>query len=159
MRQHTGNYKLRCEICDKGCNSKKTYDEHVNLHSRNPKYFYTCEKCGQKFRQYGTFNMHMNWHKNPYPALCNYCGLKLRYHKSLEDHIKRVHTFEKTFKCSHKCFIDKPGLQKHLSLHTGIYLHHCKDCNKGFNNKNALNMHIDIKLMMLQNLLKNLNLN
>ncbi|KAF4517761.1 hypothetical protein B566_EDAN002966 [Ephemera danica] len=142
MAIHTGEYKYRCDSCDRGFMNRNIFIEHTNNHLETPKPLYKCDICNKNFFYQGSLWIHRKWHKNPYPYECKLCGKKLRHASVLQVHMRK-HRGERPYKCPY-CplnFNSPSTFKRHLMLHTGEYAYKCDECNKGFTGKNKFQLH------------------
>lgn len=142
MAIHTGEYKYRCDTCDRGFMNRNIFIEHTNNHLEVPKPLYKCDICNKNFFYQGSLWIHRKWHKNPYPYECKLCGKKLRHASVLQVHMRK-HRGERPYKCPY-CplnFNSPSTFKRHLMLHTGEYAYKCEECNKGFTGKNKFLLH------------------
>ncbi|XP_017768225.1 PREDICTED: zinc finger protein 420-like [Nicrophorus vespilloides] len=124
-KEHPANYK--CEECDQVVHSSKALLIHSRAHqSLKP---YVCEICKRCYSQTSHLWQHMRFHQGIKPFACPHEGCEARYtiRPDLKDHIRKVHTRERPFKCSvcDKCFLTGSVYYQHRLIHTNDRRYAC----------------------------------
>ncbi|XP_065168021.1 zinc finger protein 431-like isoform X1 [Atheta coriaria] len=140
-KKHPANYK--CEECDQVVHSSKALMIHSRAHqSLKP---YVCEICKRCYSQTSHLWQHMRFHQGIKPFACPHEGCEARYtiRPDLKDHIRKVHTRERPFKCTvcDKCFLTGSVYYQHRLIHTNDRRYACDICEKRFFRADALNNH------------------
>lgn len=124
-KEHPANFK--CEECDQVVHSAKALLIHSRAHqSLKP---YVCEICKRCYSQTSHLWQHMRFHQGIKPFACPHEGCEARYtiRPDLKDHIRKVHTRERPFKCSvcDKCFLTGSVYYQHRLIHTNDRRYGC----------------------------------
>ncbi|KAK9709351.1 Zinc finger, C2H2 type [Popillia japonica] len=135
--------KFKCEECGQVVHSAKALLIHSRAHqSLKP---YVCEICKRCYSQTSHLWQHMRFHQGIKPFACPHEGCEARYtiRPDLKDHIRKVHTRERPFKCSvcDKCFLTGSVYYQHRLIHTNDRRYGCDICQKRFFRADALNNH------------------
>eukprot|EP00088_Acartia_fossae_P055605 TRINITY_DN6452_c0_g1_i4.p1 TRINITY_DN6452_c0_g1~~TRINITY_DN6452_c0_g1_i4.p1 ORF type:complete len:544 (-),score=81.76 TRINITY_DN6452_c0_g1_i4:304-1935(-) len=129
-----------CEICGKALSSQVSLTDHLRNHGDEKPF--SCEKCGDSFKNYKAFNRHKV--KNCNRHTCEVCGEtfagKHAFNKHKNSHLK-VEKREYSCELCGKEFNFKSGLDYHMKKHDGNYQFSCESCGKAFVTKGALNYH------------------
>ncbi|CAH1163858.1 unnamed protein product [Phaedon cochleariae] len=140
-KEHAANFT--CEDCGQVLQSAKA----LLIHSRAHKCLkpYVCETCGRSYSQTSHLWQHMRFHQGIKPFACPHEGCEARYtiRPDLKDHIRKVHTRERPFKCNvcDKCFLTGSVYYQHRLIHTNDRRYACDLCPKRFFRADALNNH------------------
>ncbi|KAF5271752.1 hypothetical protein FQA39_LY08075 [Lamprigera yunnana] len=140
-KEHASNFS--CEACGQVVHSAKALLIHSRAHqSLKP---YVCEQCGRSYSQTSHLWQHMRFHQGIKPFACPHEGCEARYtiRPDLKDHIRKVHTRERPFKCSAcgKSFLTGSVYYQHRLIHTNDRRYGCDICDKRFFRADALNNH------------------
>ncbi|KAF5293256.1 hypothetical protein FQR65_LT10996 [Abscondita terminalis] len=140
-KEHASNFS--CEECGQVVHSAKALVIHSRAHqSLKP---YVCEQCGRSYSQTSHLWQHMRFHQGIKPFACPHEGCEARYtiRPDLKDHIRKVHTRERPFKCSvcGKSFLTGSVYYQHRLIHTNDRRYGCDICEKRFFRADALNNH------------------
>ena len=77
---------------------------------------------------------------------CNLCGKSFNIERSLNRHMKRVHTSndERKYKCDQcgKGFACKETYVGHMNMHLGLKPFKCQYCGAGYQNQSNLLAHL-----------------
>ncbi|KAI4468423.1 zinc finger protein [Holotrichia oblita] len=119
--------KFKCEECGQVVHSAKALLIHSRAHqSLKP---YVCEICKRCYSQTSHLWQHMRFHQGIKPFACPHEGCEARYtiRPDLKDHIRKVHTRERPFKCSvcDKCFLTGSVYYQHRLIHTNDRRYGC----------------------------------
>ncbi len=100
-----------------------------------------CLKCNRMFSCEATLKEHMVKHTGKFKFWCGQCQRVFQYRREYQNHMDRHEGI--TFPCQTcpKRYKSKASLKYHESEHTGVYLHRCSICNKGFNDKYKCTKH------------------
>ncbi|XP_060536211.1 zinc finger protein 62 homolog [Cylas formicarius] len=139
--EHAANFT--CEECGQTLTSMKALLVHSRAHkSLKP---YVCDTCGRSYSQTSHLWQHMRFHQGIKPFACPHEGCEARYtiRPDLKDHIRKVHTRERPFKCNvcNKCFLTGSVYYQHRLIHTNDRRYGCDICKKRFFRADALNNH------------------
>ncbi|XP_018328919.1 zinc finger protein Xfin-like isoform X2 [Agrilus planipennis] len=140
-KQHASSFS--CDECGQVVHSAKALVIHSRAHqSLKP---YVCEQCGRSYSQTSHLWQHMRFHQGIKPFACPHEGCEARYtiRPDLKDHIRKVHTRERPFKCAvcNKCFLTGSVYYQHRLIHTNDRRYGCDICEKRFFRADALNNH------------------
>ncbi|KAJ8972310.1 hypothetical protein NQ314_000225 [Rhamnusium bicolor] len=157
-KEHAASFT--CEECGQILHSAKALLIHSRAHkSLKP---YVCETCGRSYSQTSHLWQHMRFHQvaNSRYLLfdvrwAQYKNLKRKGKENrenkkkytirpdLKDHIRKVHTRERPFKCTvcDKCFLTGSVYYQHRLIHTNDRRYGCDLCPKRFFRADALNNH------------------
>ncbi|XP_050297269.1 zinc finger protein 62 homolog isoform X2 [Anthonomus grandis grandis] len=132
-----------CEECGQKVGSAKALLVHYRAHkSLKP---YVCDTCGRSYSQTSHLWQHMRFHQGIKPFACPHEGCDARYtiRPDLKDHIRKVHTRERPFKCNvcNKSFLTGSVYYQHRLIHTNDRRYGCEICHKRFFRADALNNH------------------
>ncbi|XP_066143934.1 testis-specific zinc finger protein topi [Euwallacea fornicatus] len=132
-----------CEECGETLGSAKALLIHCREHkSLKP---YVCDTCGRSYSQTSHLWQHMRFHQGIKPFACPHQGCEARYtiRPDLKDHIRKVHTRERPFKCNvcSKSFLTGSVFYQHRLIHTNDRRYGCEVCKKRFFRADALNNH------------------
>ncbi|KAF7280946.1 hypothetical protein GWI33_005279 [Rhynchophorus ferrugineus] len=132
-----------CDECGQTLASAKALLIHCRAHkSLKP---YVCDTCGRSYSQTSHLWQHMRFHQGIKPFACPHEGCEARYtiRPDLKDHIRKVHTRERPFKCNvcNKCFLTGSVYYQHRLIHTNDRRYGCEICSKRFFRADALNNH------------------
>lgn len=133
-----------CTFCDRVFKTLHGIQSHTNMH-KNLRPF-ECRKCGASLSSIGNLRAHMvSIHGNPGDnAKCPHCPKVFKLKRSLNIHIRAVHSQEERRQCElcGKRLATEKKLQLHLALtHFGdvagsegrtfplLAVHNCSDCN------------------------------
>ena len=80
------------------------------------------------------------------PLLCPYgCGRSFKHATQKAIHVRKAHTGERPFVCSHegcgRAFHSSGDLKSHERTHSGAREHICQTCGKALSSRNALKVH------------------
>ncbi|XP_045461019.1 zinc finger protein Xfin-like [Harmonia axyridis] len=139
--EHAASFS--CEDCGQILHSAKALLIHCRAHKcLKP---YVCDTCGRSYSQTSHLWQHMRFHQGIKPFACPHEGCEARYtiRPDLKDHIRKVHTRERPFKCAvcNKCFLTGSVYYQHRLIHTNDRRYGCDVCHKRFFRADALNNH------------------
>ncbi|CAG9785817.1 unnamed protein product [Diatraea saccharalis] len=116
---------------------------HMLTHSN--KHPYSCKFCPKKFKVPGGLHSHILWnHKRTRNHKCEVCNATFISSSSRSSHIRKNHLKEKKYGCDNcgKRFFSKSELQRHSLTHTGVKNFHCHLCDKSYQTRYGLNVHL-----------------
>ena len=137
--------KYMCDICGYGTNLHLRAQTHANMHAGIKPY--KCRFCERVFSDEFSMRSHVSTqHSNDTQTdcICQICGAKFKYPKTLKVHIRRLHSGTPALQCtlcSYKAHA-KQCMIRHMKFHAGIKDIICSICSKGFGNVNALRKHM-----------------
>lgn len=116
---------------------------HLLTHSND--HPYSCKFCPKKFKVPGGLHSHVLWnHKRTRNHKCEVCNATFISSSSRSSHIRKNHLKEKKYSCDScgKRFFSKSELQRHSLTHTGVKNFHCHLCDKSYQTRYGLNVHL-----------------
>ncbi|CAG9772220.1 unnamed protein product [Ceutorhynchus assimilis] len=142
-RQKQHESVFACSTCPEVFQSARALLTHTRHHkSLKP---YVCDICGRSYSQTSHLGQHMRFHQGIKPFACPHEGCEARYtiRPDLKDHICKVHTRERPFKCNvcNKRFLTGSVYYQHRLIHTNDRRYICDACGKKFFRADALNNH------------------
>ncbi|KAG7305898.1 hypothetical protein JYU34_008449 [Plutella xylostella] len=115
---------------------------HMLTHSDDRPFH--CKLCPKKFKVSGGLHSHILWnHKRTRNHKCEICNATFISSSSRSSHIRKNHLKEKKYAC--KCgkrFFSKSELERHMLTHTGVKNFHCHLCDKSYQTRYGLNVHL-----------------
>ncbi|KAI8422787.1 hypothetical protein MSG28_006532 [Choristoneura fumiferana] len=127
---------------------------HMLTHSNDRPY--SCKYCPKKFKVPGGLHSHVLWnHKRTRNHKCEVCNATFISSSSRSTHIRKNHLKEKKYGCEScgKRFFSKSELQRHSLTHTGVKNFHCHLCDKSYQTRYGLNVHLKSHSQMSMNVL------
>lgn len=127
---------------------------HMRTHSSDRPY--SCKFCPKKFKVLGGLHSHILWnHKRTRNHKCEVCNATFISSSSRSSHIRKNHLKEKKYSCDScgKRFFSKSELQRHSLTHTGVKNFHCHLCDKSYQTRYGLNVHMKSHSQMPMNVL------
>lgn len=127
---------------------------HMRTHSSERPY--CCKFCPKKFKVLGGLHSHILWnHKRTRNHKCEVCNATFISSSSRSSHIRKNHLKEKKYGCEScgKRFFSKSELQRHSLTHTGVKNFHCHLCDKSYQTRYGLNVHLKSHSHMSMNVL------
>ncbi|CAG5057452.1 unnamed protein product [Parnassius apollo] len=133
---------LSCVVCKHIFNNFKVLLEHMNMHFRN----YVCDVCDAGFVNKRISQMHGYRHKTGVYH-CSYCGKEFNNRVKQRAHERTVHVcLNKRSKCGYcgERFSDYTKKKEHEVKEHGAkpLVLRCYACEKTFNNRRTLSLHI-----------------
>lgn len=116
---------------------------HMLTHSNDRPY--SCKYCPKRFKVPGGLHSHILWnHKRTRNHKCEVCNATFISSSSRSSHIRKNHLKEKKYGCDScvKRFFSKSELQRHSLTHTGVKNFHCHLCDKSYQTRYGLNVHL-----------------
>ncbi|KAG6454622.1 hypothetical protein O3G_MSEX008787 [Manduca sexta] len=117
---------------------------------------YSCKYCPKKFKVPGGLHSHILWnHKRTRNHKCEVCNATFISSSSRSSHIRKNHLKEKKYRCDNcgKRFFSKSELQRHSLTHTGVKNFHCHLCDKSYQTRYGLNVHLRSHSQITMNVL------
>ncbi len=139
---HTGKYPYYCDECDIGMCHKRSWISHQRKHNGS---VLKCKTCQETFATPKTLERHSLTHEGKerfnYKFHCEICSEVFSTRKLLIYH--QMKHDGKRIKCRFcpETYANDNGLRRHMPVHTGKYLFHCRYCNAGFNQVNKITTH------------------
>ncbi|CAH0714687.1 unnamed protein product, partial [Brenthis ino] len=127
---------------------------HMLTHSNDRAY--SCKFCPKKFKVPGSLHSHILWnHKRTRNHKCEVCNATFISSSSRSSHIRKNHLKEKKYGCEScgKRFFSKSELQRHSLTHTGVKNFHCHLCDKSYQTRYGLNVHLKSHSQITMNVL------
>eukprot|EP00092_Neocalanus_flemingeri_P088666 GFUD01112067.1.p1 GENE.GFUD01112067.1~~GFUD01112067.1.p1 ORF type:complete len:298 (-),score=55.06 GFUD01112067.1:96-989(-) len=143
-KQHE-KVNLTCKYCDKKCKAYSDLQRHIIQHTGERSL--QCEVCAKSFGRKDGLKRHMITHSDSRKQIfyiCKICGKEMTSKRSRDVH-EMSHSGEFLYHCEecNKGFNEKSMLQKHKVVkHGSSYNQFCDKCGKGFMLARALNAHI-----------------
>ena len=141
----TGGYCLEsmmCNICEKSFKNDKTLMGHMINHFGITPKMAKCPICGLTLQK-KSYARHLRLHGDIVPEVCRYCKKEFREKRSLDKHVKAVHSSDKPYNCNHcsKTFKTQVEQENHIQSHMRDYAHKCDKCQMTFQKQDELNTH------------------
>ncbi|VVC88125.1 unnamed protein product [Leptidea sinapis] len=117
----------------------------VHMLTHGSKRAYRCLYCPKTFKVPGSLNSHILWnHKRTRNHKCEICNATFISSSSRSSHVRKHHLKEKKYSCEScgKKFFSKSELQRHSLTHTGVKNFHCYMCEKSYQTRYGLNVHL-----------------
>ena len=138
---------LKCGTCNVTFETNQELVEHRGTHEiqANPSngegHSFKCTHCDKTFSQKWHLKDHLVRHRKEKRHHCKICGKGFWINAEVKRHVKRVHTGERLYKCTHcdKAYAFIGGLNYHKKTHVQSF--QCTACNKSFNTKQGLDKH------------------
>ncbi|KAH7970806.1 hypothetical protein HPB49_015759 [Dermacentor silvarum] len=114
QRNHTGERRLVCELCQSKFSTNLSLHKHKQLHACGVDFFH-CPECSKTLMQRDSLLRHLKFHKMEKPYACDLCPATFVYHCGRNKHVL-THTIEKPPRCPlcQKCFASKKSLKVHM---------------------------------------------
>ncbi|XP_067642134.1 zinc finger protein 782-like [Eurosta solidaginis] len=142
-----GSTPFLCDHCDKSYRNLRSLKEHVvQAHQDKIKLqdHFQCSECPKVFLDKGARKKHMGLHfTNNKTHVCGICSERFPVKKWLVEHL-RTHTPDGRIPCAQcdKTYSRHQDLENHeRSTHLKEKPHHCKICDKYFQNKQSFRIH------------------
>lgn len=132
----------QCDQCGK---SYPTGYIGIHMRTHGNDFPYSCKLCPKKFKVPGGLHSHILWnHKRTRNHKCEMCSATFISSSSRSSHIRKNHLKEKKYACEScgKRFFSKSELQRHSLTHTGVKNFHCHLCDKSYQTRYGLNVHM-----------------
>lgn len=168
MAAHNGEYKYKCEVCQKPLTTKARYQEHMDSHTKTKRH--VCEICSQAYRHRSNLRLHVQRVHVGEQFVCPICGDSKPTNIELQYHLN-VHNDHKPYKCSDcpesfhnshdlykhkrvthyprlvcnqcgKSFIYSSSFKEHMRSHLGIKNLECNVCHRKFLKRYTLKSHL-----------------
>ena len=162
MKTHTTETRLQCAVCNKVFIRRRDLARHETTHVNGRKY--KCTECNEEFNTKSTLIIHLKTHDNVTKYECDKCGKDFFIQDDLAQHLMdhttgqegdvaqdesknpsgRVKSEERKYVCETcgKAFRDSHDLKRHVAIHLNKREHQCPHCDKAFNIKTTLRLHM-----------------
>ncbi len=157
---HLGEYKYRCEKCDRNFISITDY----NLHQQSPYHLglkkFKCRKCSRYFKEQANLDRHAvempDCDNRVKLAKCELCSKEFATIYTLKKHVFAMHVKNRDYRCPQcdKTFQSGSGMKTHVKLCKGpdavpaigagskrIQILKCKGCGEKFRSKPVIREH------------------
>lgn len=144
MRIHEDARKFKCGVCGNAFNQQVFLDNHVAAIHGEARPF-QCDECEKSFKTNAGLFLHIGTHSEQRPHQCDECDLSFKRTGQLQQHIKSIHTKDKTYVCDvcKKAFSDPSALRNHKATHSDARPFKCTICpNKTYKTNNGLWIHM-----------------
>ena len=133
---------FKCQICDKRYSSKKSLNQHMNIHDKSKGF--KCDVCFKVFPYRSKLKTHYRTHTGVKPFACQACDRKFALKGDLVRH-QATHSDVRSFKCSicpeGRFFKTNDGLTNHMVYHYEPKFA-CSHCEYKTHTKYNLNRHL-----------------
>lgn len=153
IRDHNPKILRQCDQCGKSY-PQGYIKVHMMTHSNDRRY--SCKYCPKKFKVANGLNSHVLWnHKRTRNHKCEVCDATFISASARSSHIRKNHLKEKKYGCENcaKRFFSKSELQRHMLTHTGVKNFHCHLCDKSYQTRYGLNVHLKSHAQISMNVL------
>ncbi|MCQ2820359.1 MAG: hypothetical protein MJ252_24090 [archaeon] len=141
--------EFKCPKCLKNYSTKGNLKNHFQtIHLQICPFKCTFEGCTKSFSSKSKLEVHLKFHEEERPFVCEICNKAFKAKIHLKTHLQ-FHTDKRPFKCSlcSKDYKTKGHLKDHIkSFHEGIKEFECLICHRFFNRKSSLNAHKKLHL-------------
>ncbi|XP_064649889.1 uncharacterized protein LOC135501616 [Lineus longissimus] len=136
------NPEKKCKVCGDYVKNRKAMVAHLAEHNGdNP---FQCEYCDDGFVKMFQLKKHV-LESHTLPNRCDECGAAFAYPSGLKVH-KLSHTQKRDFKCDFEncgaSFSRVSNLNAHRRLHTGNLPYACDICNRKYDRRSLLVVHV-----------------
>ncbi|KAF1983621.1 zinc finger protein [Aulographum hederae CBS 113979] len=141
-------YNYECDTCTRTFANQAAVNQHMNaLDHWAPRF--NCESCGRDFSSQNAANQHMNAVSLCKPRFeCETCTSKFHSQAAANDHMRAVGHLAPRYPCEacNKVFRSQQAAREHMESDNHWRKHYCSDCDRGFQNQNNLNMHLNSRV-------------
>lgn len=140
----------QCDQC-----GKSYQPSYIKIHmlTHKEERTYSCKECPKKFKVLKGLHSHVQWaHKRTKNYKCEFCNAMFINSSARSAHVRKIHLREKKHGC--KCgkgFFSKSELERHMLTHTGVKNYHCHLCEKAYQTRHGLNVHLKSHSQMSMN--------
>ncbi|XP_003738268.3 uncharacterized protein LOC100907060 [Galendromus occidentalis] len=138
---HEQRQQLHCQLCDRRFATNHNFRNHMKLHTGQKDFF--CDICNAGFPIKARLTQHKRLHHSGEQYVCDICGKAFKARHILNDHKALRHSTEKSWVCE-VCgagFKLKSVLVRHLKTHSDERPYRCDICDKAFKDRSTLGVH------------------
>ncbi|EDU49779.1 Zinc finger protein [Pyrenophora tritici-repentis] len=105
-----------------------------------------CGQCDRRFSSWAAARQHMNAVGHVFE--CDFCDLAFYDSRDLEDHQQDEGHYGPRYECEacDEWYDTFARIKQHMNSHGHWRNHYCNDCNKGFENENNLQIHLNSRI-------------
>lgn len=142
----------QCDQCGKSYQAS-----YIRIHmlTHKEERTYSCKQCPKKFKVFKGLHSHVQWaHKRIKKHKCEYCNAMFLSSSARCTHVRKIHLGEKKHVCEcGKAYFSRSDLDRHVLTHTGEKNFHCHLCDKSYQRRHCLNVHLKTHSQMTMNVM------